>query len=272
MKNTRRPVGTNKQREFSGLIAQWEQETFAKQREFSRLIAQWERQPFAGAFLPLTLKARLADQAFLDQYVLEVRPFDCFMIGGWRPNENQLSDVIAGLFDQNWGHDHSPAIFDSFLKVARGKSASPAIDYIQSLSRNERHNFSVKREQSGADSRADIDIYGQNFLVRIEHKIRGGSETLVRRKGQASRLLGNAIDRAKLLQIDKMNVCCVFLTPEGRAASIRDFIPLSFGDFADGIAECIRQALSPASCSRCCARAARRHRASQRDSASLSCR
>ena len=80
--------------------------------------------------------------------------------------------------------------------------------------------------------------------MRIEHKIRGGSETYGNRnKPQTDRLMEDALERAKLLQIEKDNVCCVFLTPEGHAATSSKFITLSFSDFADTLARSLQSRL-----------------------------
>lgn len=206
----------------------------------ARLIAEWERQPFAARFVSLSGDASASQQKFLDQFLREVTPFDCLKIGGWHPNENQLSDVVAALFDQSWRHGHSFTILDALMEAASAKTSSPAVAFIKSLSATERHDFSVKREQAGEHSRADVDLCGRNFLVRIEHKIRGGSETYDHaNKAQTERLLGDALERATSLQIQKAHACCILLTPEGYEATARDFVALSFGEFAKTITKAL---------------------------------
>src|SRR5207302_8418019 len=94
--------------------------------------------------------------------------------------------------------------------------------------------LSVRRERWGYSSRADIDIFTRGhdaFLVRIEHKIRGGTETFVAGKAQTPRLWNDAIERrSKELRIDPGNVIGIFLSPGGEPAISRDFGVMSFAE------------------------------------------
>jgi hypothetical protein len=235
------PLGFRKSHAVEVLQA-WEKAIVVrKQQEIVHLLDEWERQPFASGFLPLSSNASASQHEFFDRFLREVIPFDCLKIGGWRPNENQLSDVVAAFFDHTWGHDHSFAIFDALVDTVWDKISSPAIAFIKSLSGAERYGFSVKREQSGEHSRADIDLCGRNFLVRIEHKVRGGFETYGHGNiPQTERLLDDAKMRAESLQIETSHVCCVLLTPEGHAAMAQDFVALSFDAFAETVANAMK--------------------------------
>jgi hypothetical protein len=48
--------------------------------------------------------ALLSEWEFLDSFFREREPFDCFILAGWYPKENDLSDTIAALFESGWKH------------------------------------------------------------------------------------------------------------------------------------------------------------------------
>lgn len=202
----------------------------------------WTQQSFANTFMSLIEYDSTLRNLF-DSFIREIQPFDCLQIGGVQLTENQQSDVIAALFDQNWGHSFARPILKYVLAaLSRKGSLSKAIcdlikDLNESLVLDQRMIF-VRRENRGASSRSDIDVYApgpDGFLMRIEHKIRGGWETVISGKHQTQRLLEDAIDRAMKLGIDRRKVIAIFLTPDGASAANPEFALLSFREFSDAV-------------------------------------
>jgi hypothetical protein len=205
------------------------------------LLDRWEQSPVGKSFKALTEDAG-AHQDFLKRFIDEVEPFDCLLIAGWQPSENELSNVIAALFSQSWGHRFGATILKSILAVIASKCSLSAVkgEVIKDIQRccNSRTQLFVRREHWGGSSRADVDIYTpgpEGFLVRIEHKIRGGSETYQDRKYQTFRLWNDANTQADDLLINRDRVIGIFLTPSGEPARSGEFVNISYGVFADAV-------------------------------------
>src|SRR5436190_21018174 len=69
-----------------------------------QLLELW-RTELAPEILP-TLGGDWLDRSngLLDEYRNQIEPFDCFRLGGWKPSEIELSDVIAALLDPAQHH------------------------------------------------------------------------------------------------------------------------------------------------------------------------
>ena len=145
-----------------------------------------------------------AQQEFLDSFFETVQPFDCFVLAGWRPKENDLSDAIAALFEPGWKHGFSAGILAEVLQKAGSQpslsqAAQTAISHICSLDLRD-DDLKVVREHWGAESRADIEIWGPDFFICLEHK-KGSGETVIGGRYQTARLRVDAIDMAARFSI-----------------------------------------------------------------------
>lgn len=65
-------------------------------------MKDWEGRPFAAKYVPMDGVCRSQCQGFLERFVIERQQLDCLAIGGWQPKENQLSDVVAAVFEPTW--------------------------------------------------------------------------------------------------------------------------------------------------------------------------
>jgi hypothetical protein len=222
------------------LVADWDK-TFGH-GSATAVLDCWRGQSFATS--TKSLMENTADhEALLRSFVFKVEPFDCFLIANWRPNENQLSDVILALFDRNWGHPFALPILQGILGTLLSKRLSAEtrdlVMHIRSSLDRDRPQILVRRERWGSSSRADIDICSRGangFLLCIEHKVRGGKETFIDDKFQTERLWEDAVGvdgRAAHLEIDSKRVIAIFLTPDLEPARCNQFVSLSFGEFAD---------------------------------------
>jgi hypothetical protein len=227
-------------RKSQRLLLEWDK-AFAH-RNASSVLDGWASQLFARSFRSLSNDTTV-HRALLQSFVSEIAPFDCFLIAGWEPTENPLSDAIAALFDSNWGHPFAQRILHHTLgAVASNGSFSRAqadkIRHVQESFAFIRPQIFVSREQRGDSSRADIDVYSpgsDGFLVRIEHKVRDGSETTIAGKDQTLRLWEDAIKRAGQLGIDREYVFNIFLSPGGDPAAYSEFGVLSFHELSDAV-------------------------------------
>jgi hypothetical protein len=193
-------------------------------------LNEWP-QPFASRYLHL-LDDRTDHHELLAEAIRDRGLFDCFSIAKWRPNENRLSDVIAALFDPGWGHEYWLPILKSVLAKLHEKAPGQPIASVRESLDGMQARVRVRREVRGSMSRADIDIYGPDFVVRIEHKLRGGSETIVSGEPQTNRLARDAGD-------SNLKTILVYLSPEGGRSEKRDFIPLSFRELAEAVAKAL---------------------------------
>ncbi|HEX4409965.1 MAG TPA: PD-(D/E)XK nuclease family protein [Xanthobacteraceae bacterium] len=224
-------------------------------RDAEGLITSW-RTEFADISAAATLMrwrnecleaSRLWDDSadserLLTSFISQIDPFDCFSIAGWQPNENQMSNVIAAIFNDNWGHNYGQNVLKEVLSVLHNnasltKTQSSTVKRIVRFLSRGRRRFSIKREQRGDLSRADIDIFSPegNFLVRIEHKIRFGTETYIKGSRQTDRLTVDARSLVDELQISPDNIIFILLSPEGKPAANREFGSISYAQFAEAI-------------------------------------
>ena len=148
---------------------------------------------------------------FLGRFLHDIQPFDWVTIARLRPNENQLSDVIAAMFDQRWRHPFAAGIFLRLLRELSARDSKVACVYskiVGSIADDPLQIF-ASRECFGPSSRADIDIHTLGVcevMMRIEHKARGGAETYIMGKAQTDRLWADALRRANKFHISDDNV------------------------------------------------------------------
>jgi hypothetical protein len=218
------------------LLASWDPEAGASQSD--ALLANWDQQPFAKLY---KFEHPEHHWALLSSAIYENHLFDCFQIAAWDPDENNLSDVIAALFDRTWGHNYFTPILRAILETiaekleGRRELVAKIVKYINAGE----IRVVAQRECRGEESRSDIDVFGAQFFLRIEHKLRGGTETIVRNKSQTDRLLNDAMSRADKLGIDRDNVIAILLSPEESHAKNRSFISLTFEEFASAVCEAV---------------------------------
>jgi hypothetical protein len=210
------------------------------------VLKLWQEQPFAAYFKSLIEEDTGVHRALFEKFVCEIQPFDCLSIAGWQPTENELSDVIAALFSQSWGHTFGPEVLKHLLSFLISKevlcemACESAKRSVSSLDKDTQ--IFVRREHWSSSSRADIDIYttGPNgCFLRVEHKIRDNRETFIGGKHQTDRLWVDAVTRAASLGLNQENVIGIFLTPGGDPAMSRNFISLSFVEFANVVTNAV---------------------------------
>jgi hypothetical protein len=214
-----------------------------------RLLGSWQQQPFAAPYEKIQ-RDNSEHHHFLAEAVRECELFDCLLIGGWRPNENELSDVVAALLSPTWGHGFWRHALKNLLVAIHEKLPKRKSTRIRNVAEQISKRIDadsgivVGREHWGENSRADIDVYGSGFFLRIEHKTRYGAET-PHSSGvaQTERLFKDAAAYAALLGIAPENVLAVLLSPNGQQASSSDFCAISYREFATSIRKAITDSI-----------------------------
>jgi hypothetical protein len=223
------------------LFAEWD-DIFGY-RTATNVLEKW-KQEFLDEEMYLIRECSTSNEAILRSFVHEVMPFDCLAIGGWKPNENRLSDVVASLFSTNWNHPFAVPIlrcvFNALISDAADLSPGRrnSIERLRSSFDRSPLQIFVWRERPGALSRADIEIFvsgKEPMLITIEHKVRDGEETLIDGVQQTIRLWDDAVARAEQLGVPADRVIGIFLTPGGDLPTNDKFVPMSFQAFAEAV-------------------------------------
>lgn len=145
-----------------------------------------------------------------------------FLKAGFYPDENNLSDALAFLFDPNENHKLRTKPLEILLRIIDKKKYANLIKKIR-LGINE---ISVFREFSEEKTRLDIEIIGKEFIIFIENKVWVGSETIINNEYQTNREWKALIKKYEYFRVPPENCICVYLTPQGKKAKNKHFIPV----------------------------------------------
>ena len=161
--------------------------------------------------------------------------FDIFRKAGFVADENAFSDAIAAILDPNEKHQLriNPILnlLEQVLKNVSGDTVNK-VKSLKEIVKKDAPYIAIYRERHEGDTVPDIEIVGYHFIIFIENKIRGGSETLVDGEWQTERQWKALINRAHRLNIPEENLLAIFLTPEGKPPKSQNFIPLSSSQLA----------------------------------------
>jgi len=154
--------------------------------------------------------------------------FDIFRKAGFLPTENMFSNAIAALLDPKEGHGLGTLPLEKLLDRMATKDLNPeaelAVQTIKAnLTQNQPHIF-VHREKREKKTVPDIVIVSKDFVIFIENKIRGGTETRIKEEAQTKRQWQALEQKYKQRNIAILGI---FLTPEGNQAEEPNFVPLS---------------------------------------------
>lgn len=145
-------------------------------------------------------------------------------------NEHHLNDVIAQILDPRKNEPYARLILSEVLNQFTASASA----------RNIRHllgdgiPYAVYREYDMYNSIPDICLRSEKFIVFIENKMRGGTETgLI--GNQTVRHWAGLCAEATRLNISFDCILGIFLTPEGALASSENFHPISAADFRAAI-------------------------------------
>ena len=151
---------------------------------------------------------------------------DIFRLVGFRIDENKFSDAVAYLLDPNGNHGLGTKPLKSFLNSLKKTTAIKNI--IDSLESNKDYII-VHRERNETNTRPDIEILCNKFIIIIENKMRYGQETFRNNEWQTDRQFSTLVERSKSIGAGE-NYLAIFLTPQGKEAKNKNFIPVRVND------------------------------------------
>ncbi len=164
----------------------------------------------------------------------QLNHFDIFRKLGFIASENSFSDAIAAILNPREGHQLGINPLLQILESLSGYNA-PKIENLKRLIRRNEAHIVLHRERHEGKSVPDIEIVCSDFIIFIENKIRGGSETLIDDKYQTDREWDDLTCRGRRLNIPEENLLAIFLTPEGKLPKNRHFIPFSVTDLVSAL-------------------------------------
>ncbi len=160
--------------------------------------------------------------------------FDIFRKAGFIANENNLSDAIATILDPKEGHNLGIKPLLQVLENLTDYNPSQIKELLVLIKKNKSHII-LHRERHEGNTIPDIEIVCSDFIIFIENKIRGGSETYIDGLWQTDRQWETLICRSKKLNIPENNILAIFLTPEGKAAKNSHFVPFAVSELVSAL-------------------------------------
>lgn len=175
----------------------------------------------------------------LNRYHLSgLHSFKIFRIAGFSTNEKNLSDAIQAILDPNQTHGLGVLPLMSVLNAIRHR-APRKISFITKELSTKDFFIIIEREENAKDTIPDISITGRSFLIFIENKKRGGTETFLHNKYQTQRQWKQLVLRGKKMGISENGILGIYFTPEGYSAKDQNFIPLHTREFVSAIREAV---------------------------------
>lgn len=162
--------------------------------------------------------------------------FDIFRKAGFQADENMLSDAIAALLDPRESHYLGIWPLQKLLDKIETKAPASAAGVIKTRLEQNQPYIRVFREKREEKTIPDLEICGNDFLIFIENKIRGGQETYRGNQWQTDRQW--AILQRKS-EIHGTSILAIFLTPEGKPARNPNFVSLSVNEIITSLREAV---------------------------------
>jgi hypothetical protein len=168
--------------------------------------------------------------------VAKVLRFDPYIICGYDPSENQISDALRVIFDPKASHGLGSlglrALFDAI--ETDDVSLRAKLDAVKSSLDDDRFKAAIIREPhheiGRVDIRIDIRTGDKKFLIFVENK-----------KGRDPQEVGETPQTVRYQRIlmdgEASGVVGfgIYLTPSGRPAASKLFVPLTCDRFAESL-------------------------------------
>lgn len=155
--------------------------------------------------------------------------YDLFKALNIKLNENSISDITSDILNPL----KSPFGKQVIIYILIQSNKKHIAQILQST--NDKF-IKVKREHAGDKSRIDIRIFTtnhskENLIIDFEIKINHGEETFINDEYQTIREWNDLYNFAQKIDVSLKNTIAFFITPSGKRAKCKNFIPLSWHNF-----------------------------------------
>ena len=228
------------------LLATFDAERIKTITNAQKVIFSFQQKNLGNSFLKHKQKKLSQSKRVVEIFKTNnLHHFDIFRKAGFTANENSLSDAIAAILDPN--ETHGLGINPILGVLDQLKKSNPQkIEHIQKLVKNNQFQIVVHRERHEENTIPDIEISCSEFVIFIENKVRGGTETTGSLNiWQTNRQWDALLSRGRDLDMPKENLLAVFLTPEGKKAKNKHFIPLSISDMVNALHSPVLKSINP---------------------------
>jgi hypothetical protein len=213
------------------LLDRYKSQRQATLERIKQLVTDFDLDSFYRKERETYQNARVAIDRFIASGLYnKTTSFDLFKVLHFIPSENQISNVVASILDpctSPWGKsiiralitetDQSGALLSSYHKILELLDSTPP------------EKILVSREWKGDLSRIDIRVVSRNlnqesnFVIDIEMKVEGGSETLFDNEAQTHREWKDLLAFASTNHIPNDNIIAFFISPRGSRAESEHF-------------------------------------------------
>lgn len=161
--------------------------------------------------------------------------YDLFKALNIKLNENSISDITSDILNPLKSPFGKRVI--TYILIQSNKK------HISKILQNTNDKYiKVKREQAGDNSRIDIRIFTtnplkENLIIDFEIKINHGEETFINDEYQTIREWNDLYIFSQKADVPLENTIAFFVTPSGKSAKCKNFIPLSWHNLNQIICE-----------------------------------
>jgi hypothetical protein len=196
-------------------------------------------------------KQRQAEQVLAAFTAANLKKFNIFLKVGFTADENNLSDAIAALLDPKGSHGLGLWPLRMLLRTLSTKQSAPSqVNLILPLLEDSDCSIHILRERYEGEGKTipDIEIVSDKFIIFIENKIQGGSETYMYGQYQTDRQWVALKGKGNRIGVPLDRLLGIFLTPNGESAKNSNFISLSVPELVTAFDEALK-AVPDCSCS-----------------------
>lgn len=192
-----------------------------------RLLITFRENNLKEAFKEYKLENIYRSERLIAEYKKkQLHHFDIFRKAGFIADENNFSDAIASILDPRESHQLGLGPILQLLNLLSIHNPKQ-INAIKEMVTDSQSMIVIHRERHEEKTIPDIEIVCSNFIIFIENKIEGGSETITNGDWQTDRQWKALLERCHNLDIPEERILAIFLTPEGKVPKNEHFIPLS---------------------------------------------
>jgi hypothetical protein len=152
--------------------------------------------------------------------------FDIFRKVGFVADETNFSDAIASILDPMESHQLGIEPIMQLLNLLTIYDQEK-INAFKKLVIDNKTKIVVQRERHEGKTIPDIELVCSDFVIFIENKVEGGSETITNDGWQTDRQWEALLSRCLGLNISEKNILAIFLTPEAKIPKNEHFLALS---------------------------------------------